>query len=247
MDTHAGGPHTLSDVKFSRTMHASEPDAANKPECTMSQATYHLPVWAPGAPLWEQPGNPEGSSVLPSSAFASSKSLNDNVANIHRRQRSRSAKFKASTGSATDAPIHASISFNSISHFSVESVHADYCPNSRCPTANVQQTRGNAPCSSESSSHKGKGLRCGRRGEQHGLYEPPPYNQKCPPPILLVVRAPVWLVVVGLGSTPIRMLTCTLLIHRLLLRLQLYSHASSFPLLNHLELMLAMGYLLQRA
>ena len=132
-------------------------------------------------PIWEQPGKLDESLVSPTSACSSPKSANDNVANFHRRQRSRSPRSKASTGSATDAPIHASTPFNAFSHISVESGHADGCPNSGCPTANVQQTRGNAPCSSESSSHKGKGLRCGRRGEQHGLYEPPPYNQKLPP------------------------------------------------------------------
>ena len=140
----------------------------------------NLPGWVPGAPLWEQPGNPDGSFVLPSSAFPSSKSLNDNVANIHRRQRSRSPRLKASTGSATDAPIHASIPFNFISQPFVENAHAVIGPNSSCSTANVQQSQGNAPCSSESSSHKGKGLRCGAGGEYHGVQQPSPYSQKRP-------------------------------------------------------------------
>ena len=58
-------------VIFSRTVHACEPEDADKPERTTSQATYHLPGWVPGAPLWEQPGILDGSSVFSSAAFAS--------------------------------------------------------------------------------------------------------------------------------------------------------------------------------
>ena len=72
-DTHPRGTHTLNDAKISHNMHAYEPDDANKPEGTTNQATYHLPGCVPGAPLWEQPGIVDESSVVPSSANSSSR------------------------------------------------------------------------------------------------------------------------------------------------------------------------------
>ena len=51
VDAFPGAANTLSDVKFSRTVHACEPEDADKPERTTSQATYHLPGWVPGAPF----------------------------------------------------------------------------------------------------------------------------------------------------------------------------------------------------
>ena len=75
VDAHTGGPNTLSDVKLTRTVHACEPEGADKPALSTSQATDHLPGWVPGAPLWEQPGILEESSVFPSSANSSSRSF----------------------------------------------------------------------------------------------------------------------------------------------------------------------------
>ena len=47
VDAHTGGPNTLSDVTLTRTVHACEPEGADKPGLSTSQATHHLPDWVP--------------------------------------------------------------------------------------------------------------------------------------------------------------------------------------------------------